>query len=189
MDPRNKSSPIRSIFIGDDSSASGDYWDDYGDDDILQIDSNRMFSRVIGDYKILQVYCKSKFSVQKYDSMSSFVVSFQCRSIKVVCNVSKFLSYPRQPAPVTCWPLWKFVPIDWSCSSRFRTKLILGTHPHNLLNCRNAQYWLNGVVLHTYRRTKQPRWEKIAQTLLASIFDTLQISARKWTPVQNHAIL
>ena len=80
---------------------------------ILQIDSNRMFSGFIGDCKISQVYCKWKSHVQKYDSTFSFVVRFQCTSIKVVCTVSKFPSCSRQPATVACWPLWKFGPIDW----------------------------------------------------------------------------
>ena len=81
------------VWSGDDyGDDCGDDCGDCGDDYISNIDSNRMFSGFIGDCKIF--YFKSKFHVQKYDSTFSFVVSFQCTSIKVVstviCNYQRF---------------------------------------------------------------------------------------------------
>ena len=74
----------------------------------------------------------------------------------------------------------------WMSFSRFWTKFTLGSHPHlfwmaeTLQNCTER---LNGVALHTYRRTKPPRWEKKCPNSLGVNLWHSTISARKWMQV------
>ena len=175
---------------------------------ILQIDSNRMFSGFIGDCKIFQVYSKSKFHVQKYDSTFSFVVSFQCTSIKVVCTVmvKVFLmlsstSYCCVLTPVEVWSNWL---IDWlidcpqklffTCLNQFNLghasiqSCELPKRP--ILHIKIHKDW---TVLHCTPTEEQNHraGKKHAQTLLASIFDTLQFqpgSGCTTMQVWNHAL-
>ena len=101
-------------------------------------------------------------------------------------QLSKFPSCSRQPAIVACWPLGKFGPIDWLVGPQklfftFLNQFNLGhastqsceLPKRPILHIKSHKDW---TVLHCTPTEEQNHRaeEKNAQTLLASIFDTLQ---------------